>query len=295
MILRRTRPRKSKRLKTSIRRNLNPIEEAIVIEGMMKKFGEAEAVASVLNKAVSYVVRAFSLVGLPASVKALIATGEITAAHWHQMARAPEKQRETLVKFVTTKNDYLKRYPTIQELRREMEKRIEKDLKKAPFPQSEEYAGEIACNVCPQNSANQGVLFDGAKDGICTGPACFKRKENFFYKEMVEDTDGQFGEAKSLGVVSEPGYGNTITGGYPILKMDGELKKRMKKKPAEFGWCVVKPGPYSEKKKPYVAVVSLTQKGSGHQGYDGPENQLERERLGLVRETLNEALSWRRN
>ncbi len=138
--------------------------------------------------------------------------------------------------------------------------KIDRDLERASFPKDVEYAGEIACARCPQNTANQGALFDGATAGTCTGPTCFAKKERAYLKEFEEKQGAKFAKLKPLGVISGPDYKGEIKGGFKALSeadlKNKDVKKAMEENPDAFVWAIQKPSRYGEAKpKVVVAVV----------------------------------------
>lgn len=243
------------------RKELNPIEEARAIDKVLKSVGDVKTVAAMVNKPVAYVTRAAALNFLPKNVADLIAAGELTAEHGHHLMRASEKARESLAAFVTKKHEWSKKYPTIEEFQEQIAAKVENDLKKAPFTKDEAYAGEGPCTTCPQNSANQEALFDGAAAGTCTGPTCFSKKEKQFYKDFADSHGKKLEAHKFFGVVSDKGSGATMAKGFRLMSEDEveekAIKKLMEEKPAAFGWAVVRPGDWSERKKPWIAFTVI--------------------------------------
>jgi ParB/RepB/Spo0J family partition protein len=244
------------------RENPNPIQEAQAIQKVRARVGDIRTVAALVNMSVAAVTRSLALLDLPMTVQVLIMGGQLTAEHGHQIMRADEKSRTRLVEFVAAKNPWTKTFPTVSELKREIEKNVENDLKKAPFPKGEPYADMVACSACPMNSANQSMLFDGATAGICTGPACYSKKERQFYKDFAETHGKKLEAYKFMGTVSERGYmpveqvkGNMIL--TEELLESKPIKKAMVEKPEAFGWVVIKPGSDGTKKKPSIGFCLL--------------------------------------
>jgi ParB/RepB/Spo0J family partition protein len=237
------------------RLELNPIQEARAMAELFKRFGGNKEVSSIAKKPVAYVVRALSLLNLPEAVQKLIAAGKLTAEHGHQIMRAPEKTREKLAVFATKENTWNHLYPTVEDLKREIEKSVEHPLRGAAFPKDRPYAEEVACKECPFNSSNQELLFDRAEDGICTGPLCFAKKERTFYKEFAEENKAKYAAMRFLGIGGAPGYDGVFKG-QPVFSVepkDQETgKKLLKEKPEAFGWGIVKAGRFESDRKPKV-------------------------------------------
>lgn len=242
------------------RANLDPMQEARAIQKVQARTGDVRLTAAVMKKTVGYVHRAVGLLSLPKEVTDLIASGELTAAHGHEITRADEKARAAVIKFVTTK-DWAGKLPDVGALRQEIAKKVENDLKKAPFVKDEAYAGEVACTACPLNSANHVDLFEGATDGVCMGPSCFSKKEKQFYKDFAESHGKKLEAHKFLGVVADKGSGATAAKGFRLMGEDevGEkgMKKLMEEKPSAFGWAVVRPGEWSERKRPWIQFAVI--------------------------------------
>ena len=243
------------------RKDLNPIDEALAFARIREKFADEKAVAALVSKPLNYVHRALALLVLPNEVKDPIASGDLTPEHGHQIARAPEKVWPALVKFVTTKN-WHGRHPGIDELKAEIERRIERDLKAAIFPKDEAYAGEIACSVCPYNTGNQSSLFDGAESGKCTNPTCFAKKEKLAVQEFASSKEKSMAGITYLGPATVNDYQREVRGAV-VLKdenlADSQVKKMMKEHPEWFGWHVTKPS-RNYGRKPKVVVVAVDPK-----------------------------------
>ncbi len=240
------------------RKDLNPIDEALAFARIREKFADEKDVAALVSKPMNYVHRALALLVLPDEVKTLIAGGNLTPEHGHQIVRAPEKLWPALVKFVTTKG-WHDRHPGIEELKVEIERRIERDLNSAIFPKDEAYADEIACSVCPYNTGNQSSLFDGAESGKCTNPPCFAKKEKVAVQAFAVSKEKQMAGMAYLGPAAVHSYQRDVKGA-AILRSeqlaDAGVKKAMKDHPEWFGWHVSKPGRHGAS-KPEVVIVAV--------------------------------------
>lgn len=243
------------------RRDLNPIDEALAFARIREKFADERAVAALVSKPRNYVHRALALLALPDEVKGPIAAGALTPEHGHQVARAPEKLWPALVKFVTTKN-WHGRHPGIDELKAEIERRIERDLSQAIFPKDEAYADEIACTACPYNTGNQSSLFDGAESGKCTNPTCFGKKEKLAVKEFAESKEKKMAGITYLGPATVHAYQREVKGAV-VMKEEhlstAGVKKAMKDHPEWFGWHVSKPSRHGST-KPEIVIVAVDPK-----------------------------------
>jgi len=108
-----------------------------------------ESLAAQVDKSVKYVYRSLRLLELPVKAVMALEEGIITTGHAQQILRASEKNVEALVTYATTRLEWQKRVPTVDELREYVEKRIAKNLVAAPFPKEVPYAEQMACSVCP--------------------------------------------------------------------------------------------------------------------------------------------------
>lgn len=246
------------------RKDLNPIEEAQAFQQLFDKHQlTTEAIAQRADKSVAYVARALALLGLPKKAVEAIRLGTMPAAHGHQIARAPEKERVKLAEFAVTVNSWTKRVPTMDELKREIEKKIEKDLKTAPFPKDvDKYGGtdNPACNVCPYNTGNQNVLFDGAVAGKCTNPSCFTKRTAAGYKDLSIRFQADNPKLTYLGVSASPGYMEfRELKGYPVVDF-AKRAKAIRANPEKYGFVIVKPNAYDKKSKVAFHIVSLDKK-----------------------------------
>ena len=244
------------------RQDLTPLEEARAFESLLKLHRDwlAADVAKRTDKSVAYVMRALSLLTLKPKTLELIANGAIEAEVGHQIARVEGKQRDTVESFATTKGSWTKEYPSLDDVKTQIERTVAKDLTKAVFPKDvANYGGTTtpACAACPSNTGNQDVLFDGAEKGSCTNPGCFAKRTAAWYKEFQQKAATKLEGLKFVGAVSHPGYGTLETvKGFPLIDAK-KNKERMEKNPEKFGFAVVRPSRFDTKTKPEVVVVSL--------------------------------------
>lgn len=268
------------------RKDLNAIEEARSFAYMRDAFSlDVEAIARRADKSVPYVTRALALLTLPKVAVQAIESGKMPAEHGHQIARAPEKEREKLAKWAADDSGWSKQIPTLADLKREIEKKLERDLKTAVFPKEVEYASAMACTVCPHNTGNQSVLFDGAKAGKCTGPACFGKKTAAFYREMQAAGEKQFPGLKFVGLGTRNWSEEKEFKGYRILSLGG-AKKDVLAKPDDHGFGIYKPTQYGSLKKPTFVIVSLKKSAA-----PAREAQPDYEKQRFVEERVRVALT----
>jgi ParB/RepB/Spo0J family partition protein len=179
------------------RKDLTPIEEArgykLLLEA--KKYN-VEQLAALVDKSKVYVYRSVSLLELPKATIEAIEKGETTPAHGHQILRVPPEHREKVWTSWVKSN----RGETVNDLIQHIEYEIGKDLDKATFPLDAPYAGAVACGACPFNSANQGMLFDGATEGgQCTNVGCFNTKTKQSVVDMKAAFEKKLPNAKYVG------------------------------------------------------------------------------------------------
>ena len=147
--------------------------------------------------------------------------------------------------------------PTIHELKREIENRMERSLSSGCFPKDKEYAGEASCAACPFNTGNQDVLFEGAQSGKCTNSACFTKKTNYFLREFKERAGKQFDGLKFAGYGRQDGT-SPIKGTAVLSQQESaseKVKALVKKSPEKFGFAVLKPNGFCSKQTPVAVVV----------------------------------------
>jgi ParB/RepB/Spo0J family partition protein len=248
------------------REDLSPMDEARAFKHLLDKGSHTvETLTAQVDKSVKYVYRSLRLLELPVKAVKALEEGIITTGHAQQILRASEKNAEALVTYATTRLEWQKRYPTVDELREYVEKRITKDLTIAPFPKDIAYAEQMACSACPFNTGNQNALFDGATKGHCTNPGCFNKKTAVYYKELQSSAAAKFAGLKFLGTATENGYGSgpmQVKGAYVVEKVDEKIKKAMQAKPEKFGYGIVKPSRW-DGKKPRVVLLCKEAKLAG--------------------------------
>jgi ParB/RepB/Spo0J family partition protein len=186
------------------RENNTPIEEArgFLVLTQPSKDGKAakytvEQVAQLVDKSTAYVYRSMALLDLPKETIKAIENGTLTPAHGHQILRVAPFEREALAKTVL-EDGYDGEIMTASDLRTHVEAQLGSNLALAKFPKDKPYAGKIACAVCPFNSGNQGMLFDGAEKGRCTESKCFGEKTVAARTEFVAKVRAKYSDAKEI-------------------------------------------------------------------------------------------------
>ena len=242
------------------RKDLNPIEEAQAFQSLQKSQPEAsiEDLAAKVDKPPKYVYRALRLLDLPAKLSKEIMSGSLTAAHGHQILRAPKEKWDSLITFALTKG-WRNEYPTIQELKHQVEKVAQRDLGSAYFPKDKPYAGVPACTECPYNTGNQDMLFDGASKGHCTNPGCYLKKSNQALKDLRDQTKTKFPKLQYVGTAAGWGYNQSKSiKNHPVVDPSNKkIKALLKDSPDKFGFGIIKPNAYSSEKKPQVFLVCI--------------------------------------
>lgn len=278
------------------RQDLAPMDEARAFAALQKLHPTwpAKDIAARADKSVAYVTRALSLLTLSDKTIGLIEKGELAPEIGHQIARVEGKQREVIEKYATTPNPYSKELPGLIDVQQVIERSVERDLDKAVFPKDvEKYGGTDtpACVACPSNTGNQNVLFDGAEKGSCTNPTCYGKRTNAWYKEFQEKMSAKLAKLKFIGVVSSPGYmSQPRIKGYPVVD-EKKFKAAMEKNPEKFGFAIVRPSKYDNKKKPEIMIVKLDKAAAPAQQ---PERDYKRDQaIGqAVKSALNMA-AWK--
>jgi len=284
------------------REELGAVEEARGFKRLVDEGKHTiEGLAKRVDKTVKYVTRSVRLLELPKAAVKAIETGTLSPEHGHQILRAPEDKRETFVTFALTPkwgggSNVL---PTIHDLKNEIERRLEKDLAKACFPKDKEYAGAMACSLCPFNTGNQDVLFEGAKDGKCTDGGCFAKKTSTFLREFREEAGKKLGGVKFAGYAGQDhGMPREVGEGVVLSASEAKseaVKALLKKDPKKFGFAVLKPSRFGSKSPSAVLVcndkdfVAAKLRKSEEKAERGMTEE-ERAREQFVAERLNKAL-----
>jgi hypothetical protein len=181
-------------------------------------------------------------------------------------------------------NSYYGRTPTLDELKREIAKKVEKNLAAAPFPKDVAYASKVACNVCAYNTGNQDVLFDGAESGHCTFSTCFAAKLKEFYRQLAQAGKKKWPDLKYIGEAT-CSYGDVqqIKGYAVVEERDPKIQKLLKEKPDLFGIGILKPSNWGTLKKAKIVLLTKDLKLAGvkprEAGYrpPSPEEEMHRQ------------------
>lgn len=228
------------------REDLNAMDEARAFKHLRDQGGyDVQSLAARVSKSLTYVHRSIRLLDLNKEAITAIEQGKLTAAHGHQILRAPAELQAALTR------NALKDKLTARGLQDQIDREIGNDLERAAFPKDVDYAGKIPCTKCQLNSGNQGLLFDGAIKGRCTGPECYKSKVEQMVKDFVSAaTKNHKGMTLKnhkgmtfLGVMQ--GYGDKYPKEWTKARevYDNEwkhpaIKKMVKESPEKFGWAV---------------------------------------------------------
>ena len=280
------------------RDGLGPIEEARAFKLLLEKGKYAiPGLAKQVDKSVKYVTRSIMLPELPEKAIKAIEKGVLTPEHGHQILRVPVEKRDKLVEYALSPK-FGGVLPTIHELKREIESRMERGLSSACFPKDKEYAGEVACAACQFNTGNQDVLFEGAQSGKCTNSACFTKKTNHFLREFKEKAGKQHEGLKFTGYGRQDGA-SSVKGAAVLSQQESaseKVKALVKKNPEKFGFAVLKPNGFSGKQSPVAVIVCKDEElltaaiRKVSESKNGQMTQEEREREEFLREAEAKAL-----
>lgn len=198
------------------REELDPVDEARGFKVLLDagKY-TVEQLAQRIDKSLPYVYRSIKLLELPKEIIEEIEEGKLTPAHGAQLLRVPANEAAEVLKEWDEMYGE-EEYQTAKNLQEYIDDRIGQDLSGAKFPKDKPYAGQVACAACPNNSGNQGVLFDGAVKGTCTFKACFdskivQHKKDFIEKVTLKHLSAKFVEYAKGGYVYS---GNRRAGGW---------------------------------------------------------------------------------
>jgi ParB/RepB/Spo0J family partition protein len=199
------------------RRDLTPVEEARAFQLLTQPAGESEAkytveqLAPLVDKSLNYVYRALKLLELPEPILEALEAGEITPAHGHQLLRIKPVEALDLL-------DRAKEY-TAANLKETIDNQLGRDLDGATFPKNKEYAGCVACKVCPLNSGNQEMLFDGAEKGRCMDSECFAKKTRQASLDVADSLRKRHPRAVFVKIVTGYVYEGTSLDGFRIADL----------------------------------------------------------------------------
>lgn len=245
------------------RADLGPVEEARAFKRLLDEGKHTvEGLSKRVDKSVKYVTRSVRLLELPKAAVKAVEAGTLSPEHGHQILRAPVEKRETFTEYALTPKwgGGSKVLPTIHDLKNEIERRLEKDLASACFPKDKEYAGAMSCAVCPFNTGNQDVLFEGAKDGKCTDGGCFAKKTSAFLREFREESGKRLGGVKFAGYAGQDhGMPREVGEGVVLSASEAKseaVKALLKEDPKKFGFAVLKPSRWGAKSPSAVLVCN---------------------------------------
>ncbi len=237
------------------RKNLGAMEEARAFQQLQEGNAHTpQTIAELVGKNVKYVYRSLELLKLPKAAQTALEKGILSAAHGHQLARVGPKHVDAATAYAMTMAYH--GLPSVEDLKHYISQKMEKDIAHAPFPTDRDYAGKIACTSCPFNTANQDMLFEGAKDGHCTNATCFNAKVAFSQGELKRQGERKWPSIKFLGATRE-GWGDThAIKGYIVVAESAKIKAALAKSPEKFGFGIMKPGGYKLKKPTLVLAVN---------------------------------------
>lgn len=247
------------------RADLTPVEEARCYQSIAASipglFGsEVVEVALRVGKSPTHVRRAIDMLALDPKVLEMVDAGEMPVAIAHQLLRVPEKYRETLAKYATTKQPWAKNFPTVEDVQTQIERSVARDLRHAWFPKDvENYGGDEmpACEKCPFNTGNQDALFAGTKDGSCVNPGCFSKRTSAYVDAIKKQGADRWPGMKFVGIGTRDWNSDHRIGHFAVVdRDDAKIKKLAGEKPEAFGYGILKPRS-GEQGKPKLALVVI--------------------------------------
>jgi ParB/RepB/Spo0J family partition protein len=284
------------------RQDLSPIEEAQAFKTLLDQGGyDAKSLADRVDKSESYVHRSLKLLDLPEKIKDAIADGRLTPAHGRILLRAAPKQREEFAKWLLNVVKGRGEPPSARELWDQMEMKIGRDLKAAPFRKDIPYAGQVACAGCPFNSGNQADLFDGAQGGRCTNPSCYDAKAAQGVADIKAEAGERYKAFKFAGSYASEydltGYAGKLRGWEilePGMLSSKKVKEAMSKTPDNFVWALIAPTFHGKPRAVVVAKSAEASRASGPGGGMTPAEKKERaaaKRKNFIDKHVNNALA----
>lgn len=214
------------------REDLDPIEEAEGLAGMMDRFGYSpDDLAIRLGKPASYVRRVLTFRDLPDLTREALKAGSILPTVAGYIGRIPGKanQVEATRRLVAGRIrldgglDPMGARQASEIIQREFMLR----LSAAPFKPSDAELVPAAgsCSACPKRTGNQSDLFGDVKaTDLCTDPACYRTKVNAAWKVRSAAAIDE-GRDVLEGKAAEKlfGYGDDPRGDAPLVSLDLEV------------------------------------------------------------------------
>lgn len=167
------------------RQDVTPFEEAEGYAALMKPrvfFNEdtpgltAQQIADRIGKSVRYVWQALGLLKLPSQAIADVHDGKLNKSVALEIATLPND--ELRAKAVYELRDFHGNYPPITIVRQRIEQKFRRELKGAPFSQTDAALVPAAgsCKACPKRTGNNRELYPEGRADICTDVTCFDLK-----------------------------------------------------------------------------------------------------------------------
>ncbi|KKL21358.1 hypothetical protein LCGC14_2446250, partial [marine sediment metagenome] len=246
------------------REDLGPLEEARAFKTLMRNGKHtAETLAHQVDKSVNFVYRAVQLLELPEQIQERIEAGQLTPAHGHQVLRVPKANRKSVIALLAV-SSYDRYAITAKELKDTVDREIGYPLSEGEFTKTMNYANRISCSVCPQNSGNQGMLFDGNTKGRCMDKSCFDKKVDQYHVDLGERLGNVWPGLEKLGVGEVGGWPRQISGVPGVIRLTQKetetpkIKKLFASKPGKLGIAIVKrPGVHEYNRKEHPKTVAV--------------------------------------
>ncbi len=165
-----------------VREDVEPMEEAHVIDGLAAFYDTDQALADRLGRSAAWVSRRRRLLGLIPALQESIEQHEFPLG-WYEIAcRLTEEDQAAVLGYVrvwpggaTPKR--LRDYLTRTGVR----------LESAPFELDQPIGGRPACEGCPHNTASQADLFDADEPAMCRNRTCFDEKAAMFAERFAQE------------------------------------------------------------------------------------------------------------
>lgn len=178
------------------RDDLSPLEEARAYKPLIDLHGyDIKAIAEKIGKSASYIYGCFRLMKLSPAWHKALDEGGIKMAFAHVVATRIEDhelQDEILEHLQDTYCTYSADTP--EELRKKIEERHDRALKRAPWNTADKTLVPAAgpCTSCPHRSQAQAELFDGASKGdFCMKVDCWTEKMKAHGARLVDEARRQ--------------------------------------------------------------------------------------------------------
>lgn len=175
------------------RKDVHPMDEAAAFLAYQKqKNADTKTLASVFVKSEKYIAHRLGLNNLNTDIQKDFLKGFMNVSQAEVFAKlTPEHQKSLKSYAKITWGEMSGFYKRVPDLQKFIENSIFRTLSSAPFKKDDATLNPKmgACNNCPKNTANAGVLFSdlGGSQGRCMDAGCFTIKLETFVVNRIKE------------------------------------------------------------------------------------------------------------